>query len=702
MAILNAFDNKPVLSNISDVSEFRIKNSSLAFGILSSGLYANKIRAIIRELSCNAADAHIAANIPNKPFTIHLPTVLEPYFSLKDYGNGLSDDDVRNVFTVYFASTKSDSNNFIGALGLGCKSPLSYTNNFTVISNHEGVKNTYTVYINDQGVPAIALLDSCNSDEASGLEISFGIKHTNDAYKFREEAEYVYSYFEVAPIVTGVDNFKPKERIYYRKDIIPGAHQRSDTSSSYAIMGNIPYPINVPNSKSVLGELEELLSCGLEIQFDIGELDFQASREGLSYIPQTIEAIKNKLQEINDNLYSILEADANAISNSWERAEFLTEKAKNYLWKSSVFRYVKDNKFFLLEIGIYGANVKPSIVNLNKLLTDCNISLRRFIKHGDRRTSVYEVTVREEFVDALKTQTNKFMDVYHDTQSRFVIDNIKTGVLSRTKAHFKNLRPSVSFYVLSADDKTKPMLLDEFWDSINNPPESCIMNASDLAELPKRTRNNAYKNVSILYLEYNYGNYKWKDAGKLEDFDDTQPYYYVPLCGFKMDSQRYSDAKEFVSDIKCGIPGMPDMVYGVRRSDIDTIKQQSNWINAEEYLVNKVSGMTDNELKDLVVRSLERPNIIRHSVTVNPSSPFIKLKNQFEGVPKKCNFYEIQRVLNKLTRTDKFGKMYDKMEKEVESIVEMYPLLHHVPHYSNIDVKHISQYIEMIDTITGV
>ena len=53
--------NEAVLSNVGQIGEFRIRNSAKAFGILSSGLYANKIRAVIREISCNAVDSHVAA-----------------------------------------------------------------------------------------------------------------------------------------------------------------------------------------------------------------------------------------------------------------------------------------------------------------------------------------------------------------------------------------------------------------------------------------------------------------------------------------------------------------------------------------------------------------------------------------------------------------------------------------------------------------
>ena len=120
------------LSNVSSTGEFKIRNSARAFSILSSGLYSNKIKAIIRELSCNALDSHIASGNTDATFEVHLPSVLEPWFSVRDFGTGLDGDQVTNIYTTYFESTKTGSNDFIGALGLGSKSPFSYTENFTL------------------------------------------------------------------------------------------------------------------------------------------------------------------------------------------------------------------------------------------------------------------------------------------------------------------------------------------------------------------------------------------------------------------------------------------------------------------------------------------------------------------------------------------------------------------------------------------
>lgn len=69
---------------------FGMRAGKKAFKILSSTIYKYKIRAIIREISCNAIDGHIVAGNMDR-FDVQLPTVLDPRFIVRDYGTGLSD-----------------------------------------------------------------------------------------------------------------------------------------------------------------------------------------------------------------------------------------------------------------------------------------------------------------------------------------------------------------------------------------------------------------------------------------------------------------------------------------------------------------------------------------------------------------------------------------------------------------------------------
>lgn len=158
------------IGNAGVVSEFKIRASAKAFAILSSGLYSNKIRAVIRELSTNAVDSHVAAGKKTTPFDVHLPNTLEPHFSIRDYGTGLSDEQVNKIYTTYFESTKSDSNDYVGALGLGSKSPFSYTDNFTITAIKDGIKGVYTAFINGQGVPSIAKMASEEAVSADAVK----------------------------------------------------------------------------------------------------------------------------------------------------------------------------------------------------------------------------------------------------------------------------------------------------------------------------------------------------------------------------------------------------------------------------------------------------------------------------------------------------------------------------------------------------
>ena len=68
---------------IENSNQFTIAQTSKMFKILSDSLYSDKVMAVIRELSTNAYDAHIAANNKN-PFKVILPTRANPSFTVRD------------------------------------------------------------------------------------------------------------------------------------------------------------------------------------------------------------------------------------------------------------------------------------------------------------------------------------------------------------------------------------------------------------------------------------------------------------------------------------------------------------------------------------------------------------------------------------------------------------------------------------------
>jgi hypothetical protein len=96
------------------------KDSVHIVNILRDKLYSNKILAVVREYSTNAQDAHAEAGKKDVPIRVTLPGPLDPTFRVRDFGPGLSEEDIRTVYALYGASTKRNSNEVVGQLGLGC------------------------------------------------------------------------------------------------------------------------------------------------------------------------------------------------------------------------------------------------------------------------------------------------------------------------------------------------------------------------------------------------------------------------------------------------------------------------------------------------------------------------------------------------------------------------------------------------------
>jgi hypothetical protein len=730
MKILNNIQNEAVLSNVSKTGEFRIKNSARAFSILSSGLYANKIRAIIRELSCNARDSHVAANKATTPFDVHLPSMLEPWFSIRDYGLGLTHDQVTNIYTTYFESTKTESNDFVGALGLGSKSPFSYTDNFAVIAIKDGEKGIYTAFINDNGVPSIAVMSQSKTDEPNGVEVKFSVESRDDCYRFVQEAQYVYQYFDLKPIVSGVSNFKIPEITYADRDIIPGVHSYSGYHGhgSVAVMGNIPYPIEVPSSDKTMGTVSNLLKCNLEMHFDIGELDFQASREGLSYIPQTIESIKKKLELVNDNLTVKLAKDADAIKNLWDRAVFLAAKHNTPLWQAAVEKYVTDTKFELFvnkKSGHY-SNWAPASFSFSEedLQKKYNIMMRAFSK-GRGTRGVNTVNARQQLVygnipGVPSTSIRVWQFDVNDSTS-FVVNDTKVGAAGRAKYHWNQNPPkgdaySHTVYVLEAFDRALPIDSKQFFKDIMEP--SKILKVSELVK-KEAIRNVVDKDVSILKLERRSQDYSrrnandmvWRACGELKSFDDKEIHYYLPLIGFKVSSEfGNAKAKDLHRSIqKSGITSLKAItkIFGVRKDDLDEVKAKKNWVNLEEYIVTCLKTIDQKNITSLVKNILDSTRDTRYTKKIlnkvtNVNSPFNKFFGQFNGIDGVVFDQNELKTLFSIYGKDVKDSPEARVQKALAELQEMekrYSLIKYL--YDAPDTE-IVNYINLIDSTKGV
>ena len=97
---------------------FSIEMNEVMFDMLSANIYTDRISSVIRELVANATDGCVMVQKPVK-FDLHLPTMLEPHFSVRDYGGSMTKELVFELYSTMGASTKRNSNEAIGTLGIG-------------------------------------------------------------------------------------------------------------------------------------------------------------------------------------------------------------------------------------------------------------------------------------------------------------------------------------------------------------------------------------------------------------------------------------------------------------------------------------------------------------------------------------------------------------------------------------------------------
>lgn len=295
---------------IVDKSEFGIISSPKMFKLLSSNLYKYKVAAVVRELSTNAYDSHVMAGKADVPFSVHLPTSSEPFFSIRDFGVGITPEQADKIYRFYGASDKSNSNDYTGCMGLGSKSPFCYTSSFTVTSIVDGKKWIYTCTFSDR--PELNLMiGPVDTNEANGVEVSVPV-NSSDFSTFTNAAVDIYKWFKVKPTFNKYMVFPlADEGVLFKND---NSHITCN-SYSCAIMGNVAYPIT---TNVFSAHIISLLHAGVALYFNIGDIEFDIGREGLQYTPKTIGAITAQLEKLKEDFQAYITTELDKNDCAWD------------------------------------------------------------------------------------------------------------------------------------------------------------------------------------------------------------------------------------------------------------------------------------------------------------------------------------------------------------------------------------------------
>lgn len=179
-------DSELLYSNVQGESiPFSIGDPSVIIDIIRKKIYSHPIRTMVQEYLSNAKDSCLEAGKDSSCIHVSLPTHLKPEFSIRDYGVGMSDERIREVFVQYGISTKRNSVSQLGYFGIGSKSGWAYTDSFIVESFYNGTHRQYIADIGDNKEGRLLLHNEVATDQENGVLIKIPVAPA-DAQEFHD------------------------------------------------------------------------------------------------------------------------------------------------------------------------------------------------------------------------------------------------------------------------------------------------------------------------------------------------------------------------------------------------------------------------------------------------------------------------------------------------------------------------------------
>jgi hypothetical protein len=305
------FSQKEVLiGGAGKTKGFKVSDDPMLMSMLSTGFYANPHRAMIQEIMFNAWDAHRMGKCQDKPIDIFVDE--HSGFTVRDYGPGIADHMMEDVYCTYAASTKRDDADMTGGFGLGSKAPWSYTESFTVTSHHDGVKTMYLMSrVSDEadGKPGMTPLMSFQTDE-SGLSVSVPLEEGS----LHNTKNIIYDVLYLSGIKAQL-HFKDREPTLVEsmdvkpKQYVMDTREGNFTKELYAVYGGVRYLIPQKDEYKEEFQFMNMISeiSSLFIGFAPHTLSPLPNREGLNMSTNTKENIRVGLELCMERFQTVFE-----------------------------------------------------------------------------------------------------------------------------------------------------------------------------------------------------------------------------------------------------------------------------------------------------------------------------------------------------------------------------------------------------------
>lgn len=511
-------------------SDYAVGDVAFIVDMFADKVYTYKERAVIRELCCNAYDSHFMAGTLDVKFKVHLPTHLEAWFSVRDFGLGLDEIEVRSVFAGIGVSLKRDNNDTIGCFGIGSLSPYSLCDSFTVKSWKNGKVSTYSCYRDPERKPVVALLSQMDSDEPNGVEVTVNVE--GRVSTFEQEAVNVFKWWDETP---EINNKEVERKCNEQRDSYEFEGEfyslNSQWGSMVALMGNIAY--RIPD------EIDTLNCSGL-IRFKLGEISFDTARENLSLDDKTRAAITDKIEKIKDEIGDEAIAKVAAEATPFKQAQ-MAEKLR----KGQIGRLIKTNTLK----DFYLPNATADITYWKTDYKSLDKNVTKTLPLGDKV---------EYYVQ-------------------------KDRMQGRIKQYMKD-KSRDSVMVILTDDQVDELLIDR----------DILLDLEDLPKMEKKAKNGTASKCKVFTFNCTVDAYDQADYWKEEELDDSgQEIVYVEISRWKPIDDYCTLAgcnPKITSSLgimeECGIT-VPNVV-GLKTAFVKTAAFKSgNFITLKEFAVRE-------------------------------------------------------------------------------------------------------------------
>ena len=581
--------------------------------------YSNTRLAVVREISANALDANAEANATRR-IEVKLPTAMNPTFSVRDFGGGLSQEDVFGLYSKYGKSTKRTSNNYIGAFGIGKFAPLSYGDNFTCVSFHNGTKTSYNVFVDENDDTKIVELQAPQpSNEPSGLLIEVAVSD-DDRDEFINVASNFFQFFseEDMPKFIGVEDdfIKTPQKVLSSKTdkwfFVDENRHGYNHYYSHVLMGRVAYPID-PNSINVSNFVSNADACKIIQQLlsqsnfyfrvPLGSVRLHHSRESLEYNKATQKEICSILFKVSQDIQTIAKEKLADSEDLWEAK-------KNYAKVINALPYqvrsVFENSFEWKGIKI-----------------DSSVFQRDYQLSEDLIITQYEKVEDKDSRNGFKVRADKTNRVYCQDDYLVMMQDIDSshGNNLRVRTLMNDLPDLQGVYVVHPTSECGKAEVYDNWQF--DLVDSKHIRYSSQVDKEKIVRNKvsgtSRASIPLFKMKFDKSSYAYRNADYWQNVNEpinsleldeiegsvNGKIIYVPIKNYKVDSLDYDLDRVYkiCKSIRQKAEDNSDeknlQLFGVRSADVKKL-DKSTWVSFFDFYLDYCKSIIRDNKEDCI------------------------------------------------------------------------------------------------------